>query len=171
MTTAKTGLDALLTPQNSVLVLIDHQPFQFANLHSHEPTMILNNVIGLAKAAKVFRVPTILTTVVEERGGYLEVDASSTMDALNDRGISVTRFVSSGGFLQHKNVTLMSGIDDDRIEEVLGLIKENCRTRSEFMNPMPPLVEPGDFFVPYPVEVQVGGATVFIVNVDRFEKL
>jgi hypothetical protein len=39
MTTAKTGLDALLTPQNSVLLLIDHQPFQFANLHSHEPTM------------------------------------------------------------------------------------------------------------------------------------
>ena len=69
MTTAKTGLDALLTPENSVLVLIDHQPFQFANLHSHEPTMIVNNVIGLAKSAKVFRVPTILTTVVEERGG------------------------------------------------------------------------------------------------------
>ena len=68
-------------------------------------------------------------------------DASATMDALNDRGISVTRFASSGGFLQHKNVTLMTGIDDDRIEEVLGLIKENCRTRSEFMNPMPPLVE------------------------------
>ncbi len=71
MTTAKTGLDALLTPENSVLVLIDHQPFQFANLHSHEPTMIVNNVIGLAKTAKVFRVPTILTTVLEERGGYL----------------------------------------------------------------------------------------------------
>lgn len=98
-------------------------------------------------------------------------DASSTMDALNDRGISVTRFASSGGFLQHKNVTLFSGIEDDRIEEVLQLLRENCRTRSEYMNPMPPLVEPGDFFVPYPVEVQVGGATVFIVNVDRFEKL
>src|SRR5207248_9969669 len=91
-------------------------------------------------------------------------DASSTMDALNDRGISVTRFATSGGFLQHKNVTLMTGFDDDRNEEVLGLIKENCRTRSEFMNPMAPLVEPGDFFVPYPVEVQVGGATVFIVS-------
>jgi nicotinamidase-related amidase len=66
-----TGLDALLSPANCVLVLIDHQPFQFANLHSHEPTMIVNNVIGLAKAAKVFSVPTILTTVVEERGGLL----------------------------------------------------------------------------------------------------
>src|SRR6202163_2735828 len=71
MTATKTGLDALLTPENSVLVLIDHQPFQFANLHSHEPTMVMNNVIGLAKAARVFGLPTILTTVLEERGGYL----------------------------------------------------------------------------------------------------
>jgi nicotinamidase-related amidase len=68
---AKTGLDALLRPEDSVLVLIDHQPYQFANLHSHEPTMIVNNVIALAKTAKVFNVPTILTTVIEERGGYL----------------------------------------------------------------------------------------------------
>jgi nicotinamidase-related amidase len=67
----KTGLDALLRPEDSVLVLIDHQPYQFANLHSHEPTMIVNNVIALAKTAKVFNVPTILTTVLDERGGYL----------------------------------------------------------------------------------------------------
>lgn len=67
----KTGLDALLRPADSILVLIDHQPFQFTNLNSHEPTLIVNNVIGLAKTAKVFSVPTILTTVIEERGGYL----------------------------------------------------------------------------------------------------
>lgn len=68
---AKTGLDALLRPEDSVVVLIDHQPYQFSNLHSHEPTMIVNNVIALAKTAKVFNVPTILTTVLEARGGYL----------------------------------------------------------------------------------------------------
>src|SRR5882724_10134787 len=68
---AKTGLDALLRPEDSILVLIDHQPYQFANLNSHEPTMIVNNVIGLAKTAKVFNIPTILTTVIEERGGHL----------------------------------------------------------------------------------------------------
>jgi nicotinamidase-related amidase len=50
---------------------MDHQPFQFTNLNSHEPTMIINNVVGLAKTAKVFNVPTILTTVIEERGGYI----------------------------------------------------------------------------------------------------
>lgn len=68
---SKTGLQALLRPEDSILVLIDHQPYQFTNLNSHEPTMIINNVIGLAKTAKVFNVPTILTTVLEERGGYL----------------------------------------------------------------------------------------------------
>ncbi|MGW5905610.1 hydrolase [Streptomyces althioticus] len=70
-TDKKAGLGALLTPEESVLVLIDHQPFQVANLHSHEPTMVINNAVGLAKAARVFDVPTVLTTVVEERGGLL----------------------------------------------------------------------------------------------------
>lgn len=67
----KKGLEALLRPEDSILVLIDHQPYQFTNLNSHEPTMVINNVVGLAKAAKVFNVPTILTTVIEERGGYI----------------------------------------------------------------------------------------------------
>jgi nicotinamidase-related amidase len=70
-TMKNTGITALLAPKDCVLVLIDHQPFQFANLHSHEPTMIMNNVVGLAKTAKVFGVPTILTTVLEVRGGLL----------------------------------------------------------------------------------------------------
>lgn len=68
---ARKGLDALLTPQNSVLVLIDHQPFQFANVRNLDPTLVLNNTIGLAKGAKAFGVPTILTTVIQDRGGFL----------------------------------------------------------------------------------------------------
>ncbi|SKC03407.1 hydrolase [Dyadobacter psychrophilus] len=71
MQNVKTGLEALLRPEDSILVLIDHQPYQFTNLNSHEPTIIINNVTGLSKAAKVFNVPTILTTVIEERGGYI----------------------------------------------------------------------------------------------------
>ena len=71
MTHPKTGLKALLTPDDCVLLLIDHQPFQFAGLRSHDTQTVINNVVGLAKAAKVFKVPTLFTTVVEERGGYL----------------------------------------------------------------------------------------------------
>jgi nicotinamidase-related amidase len=65
------GLDALLTPEESVLILVDHQAFQFANMHSHETQLVVGNVVALAKTAKVFGVPTILTTVLEERGGYI----------------------------------------------------------------------------------------------------
>jgi len=68
---SKVGLGALLTPENSVLILIDHQPFQFAGLRSHDSQTIINNVVGLAKIAKVFGVPTLLTTVRKERGGHL----------------------------------------------------------------------------------------------------
>ena len=65
------GLNALLTPENCVLLLIDHQPFQLANVNSHDPTMVINNVTALARIAKVYRIPTILTTVNEERGGAI----------------------------------------------------------------------------------------------------
>src|SRR6059036_4281795 len=70
-TNAKAGLDALLTPDNCVLILIDHQPFQFAGLRSHDTQTVINNVVGLAKSAKIFGVPTLLSTVVERQGGYL----------------------------------------------------------------------------------------------------
>src|SRR5258706_12295506 len=70
-TNAKAGFDALLTPDNSVLILIDHQPFQFTGLRSHDTQSVINNVVGLAKSAKVFGVPTLLTTVVEDKGGKL----------------------------------------------------------------------------------------------------
>jgi len=68
---SKAGLGALLTPENSVLILIDHQPFQFAGLRSHDTQSIINNVVGLAKSAKAFGVPTLLTTVLERQGGYI----------------------------------------------------------------------------------------------------
>jgi len=67
----RNGLSSLLRPEDSVLVLIDHQPFQLANLNSHDPHMVVNNAAALAKSAKVFDVPTILTSVVVERGGRI----------------------------------------------------------------------------------------------------
>jgi nicotinamidase-related amidase len=69
--TARNGLSSLLRPEDSVLVLIDHQPFQLTNVNSHDPHMVVNNATALAKAAKGFRVPTILTSVVAERGGVI----------------------------------------------------------------------------------------------------
>ena len=67
----KVGLEALLTPENCILLLIDHQPFQLANVNSHEPTMVIHNVTALAKTARAYDIPTILTTVNGERGGKI----------------------------------------------------------------------------------------------------
>lgn len=67
----RNGLDSLLRPEDSVLVLIDHQPFQLANLNSHLPSVVVNNAAALAKSAKAFRVPAILTSVIADRGGLV----------------------------------------------------------------------------------------------------
>lgn len=69
--TLRNGLASLLRPEDSVLVLIDHQPYQLANLNSHDPQTVVNNTTALAKTAKAFGVPTILTSVVADRGGYI----------------------------------------------------------------------------------------------------
>src|SRR3984893_19337179 len=70
-TFTKVGLDALLTPENCAVLLIDHQPSQPANVNSHDPTIVINNVTALAKTAKAYGVPTILTTINAKRGGEI----------------------------------------------------------------------------------------------------
>ena len=67
----RNGLASLLRPEDSILVLIDHQPYQLTNLNSHDPHMVVNNTTALAKSAKVFGVPTILTSVIADRGGVI----------------------------------------------------------------------------------------------------
>ncbi|CAN7633270.1 hydrolase [Paraburkholderia sp. DD10] len=69
--TFRNGLDSLLRPEDSVLVLIDHQPYQLANLNSHDPQAVVNLTTALAKLAKAFNVPTVLTSVIAGRGGVL----------------------------------------------------------------------------------------------------
>jgi len=67
----KVGLETMLTPDNCVLVLIDHQPFQVTGVRNIDPQLMINNTVGLAKSAKAFNVPTLLTTVIKDRGGDL----------------------------------------------------------------------------------------------------
>jgi uncharacterized protein YaaQ len=98
-------------------------------------------------------------------------DAQRAVEALTSAGFSSTRVSSSGGFLQQGNVTLLVGIDDARVPEALQIIRDNCRERSRYLTPVLPTAEPGEFLTAFPVEVQVGGATVFVVPVDSFEKI
>ncbi len=98
-------------------------------------------------------------------------DAGALVDALLERDHRATRLQSSGGFLKQSNASVIVGVDEERVDEVLGIIRENCTSRTQVVNPMPPIMEPGEFFMPYPLEVEVGGATVFVLPVERFERL
>lgn len=97
-------------------------------------------------------------------------DAGALTDALREKNFQSTLISSTGGFLREGNATLFIGVEDDQVEDVLAVIKENCTTRTQFVNPMPPVMEPGELYMPQPVEVQVGGATVFVLSVERFQK-
>ncbi|MEW5718724.1 MAG: cyclic-di-AMP receptor [Chloroflexota bacterium] len=97
-------------------------------------------------------------------------DAGKLTDALRDHNFQFTLISTTGGFLREGNATILVGVDEDKLDDALALIKSNCVTRTQFVNPMPPVMEPGELYLAQPVEVQVGGATVFVLNVERFEK-
>ncbi len=97
-------------------------------------------------------------------------DAGALTDALREKNFQSTLISSTGGFLREGNATLLLGVEDNQIDAVIQVIKDNCNTRTQYVNPMPPVMEPGELYMPQPVEVQVGGAVVFVLNVERFEK-
>jgi uncharacterized protein YaaQ len=98
-------------------------------------------------------------------------DAGVLVDALLERDFRATRLQSSGGFLKQSNATVMLGVEDAAVDDVMAIIAEHCTSRTQVVNPMPPIMEPGEFFMPYPLEVEVGGATVFVLPVERFERI
>jgi uncharacterized protein YaaQ len=98
-------------------------------------------------------------------------DAAVLTDALVRREIGVTRIDTSGGFLRRGNSTIVIGVDADRVDEVLGLFHSNCRTRLEFVTPTMAGAEIGELSAITPIEVQVGGATIWITDVDEFVRL
>jgi len=98
-------------------------------------------------------------------------DAGPLVAALLERDFRATRLHSSGGFLKQTNATVMVGVAEEQLEDVLAVIRESCHARTQLVNPMPPIMEPGELYMPYPLEVEVGGAIVFVLPVERVERL
>jgi len=120
---------------------------------------------GPVKRPPILRAVKLVVAIVHNE------DAGALVDALLEKEHRATRLHSSGGFLKQSNATIMVGVDDERVDEVIDIVRENCTSRTQTVNPMPPIMEPGEFFMPYPLEVEVGGATVFVLPVERFERL
>jgi uncharacterized protein YaaQ len=98
-------------------------------------------------------------------------DAPGLIESLTRRGFRATRINTAGGFLKESNATILLGVEVDRVDEVLSVVQSSCQTRTQYINPLPPVMEPGEFYMPYPVEVQIGGATVFVLEIDQFLRL
>ncbi|HEY3378851.1 MAG TPA: cyclic-di-AMP receptor [Armatimonadota bacterium] len=100
-----------------------------------------------------------------------EKDQRHVQDSLLESGFQFTNVASTGGFLREGNVTLMIGVDEDQIDPLIAVIRESCQTREQYVNVMPPTMEPVGTVIPSPVKVVVGGAIVFVLDVERFEKI
>jgi uncharacterized protein YaaQ len=96
-------------------------------------------------------------------------DSNRLSNALVKDGFRATKLASTGGFLRAGNTTFMIGIEDERIAEVMQVIKTNCKIREQMVTPVSPMGGTTDSYIPFPVEVQVGGAAVFVLPVERFE--
>ncbi|CAG7656264.1 cyclic-di-AMP receptor [Paenibacillus allorhizosphaerae] len=96
-------------------------------------------------------------------------DSNRLSNALIKEGFRATKLASTGGFLRAGNTTFLIGTEDDRVNEVLTVIKSNCKIREQMVTPVSPMGGTTDSYIPFPVEVQVGGAAVFVLPVERFE--
>ncbi len=120
-------------------------------------------------------------------------DSNKVIKELSKNNFQITKLCSTGGFLKSGNTTLLVGTEDNRLDLAIELIKKNSRSRKQLIDssmlpygmecalpgyhndltPYGPSLSTGidDLEVSYPIEVIVGGATIFVLNVERFAKL
>lgn len=96
-------------------------------------------------------------------------DDHKALDELTKAGFYVTKLSTTGGFLKSGNLTLLMGVEDEKVDDVLGILRTNCRKREE-TTPVIPAFETGNFTT-IPVKITVGGATVFVLDVEQFIKM
>lgn len=97
-------------------------------------------------------------------------DCSRLAQNLVKAGVRATKLATTGGFLHAGNTTFMIGIPEEQVSQVMDIIQASCRSREQVVTPMSPMGNQLEAYVPYPVTVQVGGATVFVLDVEQFQQ-
>ena len=98
-------------------------------------------------------------------------DSSRLVSQLMNDGFGVTKLATTGGFLRAGNTTLLVGVDDDKFDRCMGVIERVCKSRKQIATQPSSMGGVSGVYSPYPIEVTVGGATVFVLTVDQFIKL
>jgi len=95
-------------------------------------------------------------------------DSPKLAQNLVKAGIRATKLASTGGFLHAGNTTFLIGTPAEQLNDVLETIQTSCKSREQIVTPMSPMGSQLESYVPYPVSVQVGGATVFVLDIEQF---
>ncbi|GAB4072082.1 cyclic di-AMP receptor DarA [Barrientosiimonas marina] len=106
----------------------------------------------------------LLIAIVQDK------DTSRLTDVLGEEDFKLTKLATTGGFLKEGNTTLMIGTDDDYVDRALEIFRDNCSKREQMVAPISPMGGNADSYIPQPVKVEVGGATVFIMPMEQYYK-
>jgi len=98
-------------------------------------------------------------------------DIEGLTEALIEEGFRFTKMNTSGSFLRMGNTSLLIGVDDERVPEVMDILRKTCHRRTQVAVPYSPALEPGLLYMPENFEVEVGGAVVFVADIERFERI
>lgn len=98
-------------------------------------------------------------------------DAMDLVDAITEARFRVTKLATTGGFLKSGNTTLMIGVEADKVQKVIDVVEEVCKTRKQIITTPTPITGNVDMYMSYPIEIEVGGATIFVIDVDQFIKI
>ena len=98
-------------------------------------------------------------------------DASRLITRLMSDGYRVTKLATTGGFLRSGNTTLLVGVEDDKLKNAMSIIEKVCKSRKQIATAPSPISGTTGVYVPYPIEVTVGGATIFVLDVEQFTKI
>lgn len=97
-------------------------------------------------------------------------DANELLNEMNKAAFQATRLSTSGGFLKTGNVTFLVGVEEDRVEELIDIFRSCCSRRTQMVPTAPPFIGEG-FLSAAPVEITIGGATIFVIDMEKFIKL
>jgi uncharacterized protein YaaQ len=98
-------------------------------------------------------------------------DASDLIEEITDKSFRVTKLATTGGFLKSGNTTLLIGVEKEKVEEVLAIIEDVCKSRKQIITSPSSVAGSTGVYMPFPIEVDAGGANVFVVDVDKFIKV
>lgn len=100
-----------------------------------------------------------------------DADANFLMDSLTEERYRVTKLATTGGFLREGNTTLLIGIEEDKLDEVIKIIEVNCKKRTTSSTVINPTADSPLLAASAPIDVNVGGATVFVIDIEQYLRI